>query len=101
MISLGVTVAVVIVGRAREGARRSDVRAEEEHRRADALNEQMVRQSERENIARDIHDSLTNRLAVMSMHAGALENAMPEGMSPRWRVSCSSRAAPRCRTCAG
>ncbi|MFE6736448.1 sensor histidine kinase [Microbacterium sp. NPDC057650] len=79
VISLGVAVAVVIVGRARDRARRSDVRADEEHRRADALNEQMVRQSERASIARDMHDSLTNKLAVISLHAEALEQTTTEG----------------------
>jgi signal transduction histidine kinase len=75
VISLAAAAAIVLTARARVTARQSDVRAEREHRRADALSEQMVRQAERERIARDMHDALAHRLSVVSLHAGALEAA--------------------------
>lgn len=78
-ISLGVAAGVVFLVRARERAARSDVRAAQEQQRADTLNEQMVRQNERERIARDMHDQLTSRLSVVSLHAGALESASGDG----------------------
>lgn len=71
--ALGVTGAIVFASRARERVVQSDVRADYEQHRADALAEQMVRQSERERIARDMHDALAHRLSVVSLHAGALE----------------------------
>jgi signal transduction histidine kinase len=79
VISLGVAGGVVFIVRARERVARSDVRAAQEQQRADMLNEQMVRQNERERIARDMHDQLTSRLSVVSLHAGALESASGDG----------------------
>ncbi len=73
VVSLGIATVVALLSRARQQARRSDERAGIEHRRADALAEQMVRQAERERIARDMHDALAHRLSVVSLHAGALE----------------------------
>ncbi|WP_054685305.1 sensor histidine kinase [Microbacterium sp. No. 7] len=73
--SMAIAAGVVFGARARHRARLSDVRAEQEHRRVDELTEQMVRQAERERIARDMHDALAHRLSVVSLHAGALEAA--------------------------
>lgn len=74
-IALAAAAAAVLTDRARTRAQRSEVRAEQELRRADELTEQMVRQAERERIARDMHDALAHRLSVVSLHAGALEAA--------------------------
>lgn len=75
VVSLGMSAAAVLYGRVRARADRSEARVAEEVRRADALTEQMVRQAERERIARDMHDALAHRLSVVSLHAGALEAA--------------------------
>lgn len=79
VLSLGAAAAVVFLARFRARAQRSDERAVEEHLRADALSEQMVRQAERDRIARDMHDALAHRLSVVSLHAGALEAASTDG----------------------
>lgn len=79
IVSLGATAAAVHYGRMRARADRSEARAAQEVRRADALTEQMVRQAERERIARDMHDALAHRLSVVSLHAGALEAAASAG----------------------
>lgn len=50
-------------------------RADAEHGRAEALGEEIVRQTERERLARDIHDALAHRLSVISLQSGALEEA--------------------------
>ena len=78
-LSLGVAAGVVAISRSRERAERSDLRADTEVRRADALTEQAARQAERERIARDMHDALAHRLSVVSLHAGALEAAAGQG----------------------
>lgn len=75
VLSFGIASGLVLLMRTRSRAAQSAVRAETEHRRADALTEQMVRQAERERIARDMHDALAHRLSVVSLHAGALEAA--------------------------
>lgn len=75
LTAVATTAAVVFASRARARVVRSDVRADYEQRRADALAEQTVRQAERERIARDMHDALAHRLSVVSLHAGALEGA--------------------------
>ncbi|WEK61871.1 MAG: histidine kinase [Candidatus Microbacterium colombiense] len=69
----GGAVLLVLLTRTRARVAQSDLRAESEIRRADALAEQAVRQAERERIARDMHDALAHRLSVVSLHAGALE----------------------------
>lgn len=75
LLSLGAAGGVALYGRARREATDSDERAQRELQRADLLTEQMVRQAERERIARDMHDALAHRLSVVSLHAGALEAA--------------------------
>ncbi|WP_298039228.1 histidine kinase [uncultured Microbacterium sp.] len=71
--SLTVTGAVVLSSRAQQRAALSRGIADAERERADVLGEEMVRQAERERIARDMHDALAHRLSVVSLHAGALE----------------------------
>ncbi|WP_307372800.1 sensor histidine kinase [Microbacterium sp. W4I4] len=75
VVSLGAATGIALYGRARREAMDSDQRAQRELQRADLLTEQMVRQAERERIARDMHDALAHRLSVVSLHAGALEVA--------------------------
>ncbi|WP_103663493.1 sensor histidine kinase [Microbacterium sp. CJ77] len=74
VFSLGVTAALVAYRRARVEASLSRVRVEQLHERADALGEQLARQSERERIARDLHDALGHRLSSMALAAGAFES---------------------------
>lgn len=75
VVSLALATAVVFASQAKARAVRSDHVADYERQRADVLGEQMVRQAERERIARDMHDALAHRLSVVSLHAGALEGA--------------------------
>ncbi|WDH79145.1 histidine kinase [Microbacterium esteraromaticum] len=79
LLALGVAAAVMAQSRVKARAAQSEIRADREHRRADAATEQVVRQAERERIARDMHDALAHRLSVVSLHAGALEAAAAAG----------------------
>jgi signal transduction histidine kinase len=80
-ISLGAAAGIALYGRARREAADSGERALRELQRADLLTEQMVRQAERERIARDMHDALAHRLSVVSLHAGALEAAASQAVA--------------------
>ena len=40
------------------------------------LGEEVARRSERERIAREVHDSLANRLSVVALQGGVLEMAV-------------------------
>ena len=75
----GICIAVVLAERTRARAASSDARASEQQQRADDLAERVVRQAERDRIARDMHDALAHRLSVVSLHAGALEAAAAPG----------------------
>jgi signal transduction histidine kinase len=56
-------------------------RADREKQRADSLSDELVRQEERQRIARDMHDTLAHSLGRVTMQAGALE-ATAENTSP-------------------
>ncbi len=73
-LSLGLLAVVVAYRRARVEASLSSQRATQLHQRADALDEQVARQAERERIARDLHDGLGHRLSSMALAAGAFES---------------------------
>lgn len=54
-------------------AKRAESRAEVEGDKNALLAAEVARQSERQALARELHDTLSNRLSVLSLHAGALE----------------------------
>lgn len=72
-LSLGLLAGLVAYRRARDEASLNRAEAEQQHQRADALDEQLARQAERERIARDLHDGLGHRLSSMALAAGAFE----------------------------
>lgn len=47
--------------------------AERETERNESLSAELARKSERELLARELHDTLSHRLSVISLHSGALE----------------------------
>lgn len=73
VVSLGLVAGLVALHRARTDASASRARAEKELHRADALDQQVARQAERERIARDLHDGLGHRLSSVALAAGAFE----------------------------
>ena len=74
LLSLGLVAGLVAYRRARDEASTNRVEAEQQHERADALDQQVARQAERERIARDLHDGLGHRLSSMALAAGAFES---------------------------
>ncbi|MEZ3161382.1 histidine kinase [Microbacterium sp. BWT-B31] len=74
VLSLATVAGLVAYRRARVEASAQRVQAEHEHQRAEALDAQLARQSERERIARDLHDGLGHRLSSMALAAGAFES---------------------------
>jgi signal transduction histidine kinase len=73
VLSIGVLAALVVVRGTREEASRSKLQAQAQHERADALDAALARQTERERIARDLHDGLGHRLSTLALAAGAFE----------------------------
>ena len=83
MLVIVALIAGIVRGYQREGAWKAVFRAQQEaeNARTELLS---VRQEERDRLARDIHDSLSHRLSLISMHSGAL--AADEGaLSPELR----------------
>lgn len=76
LLSLGVTFGMVVLTRSRRQATQERARADVEHTHAARLGKELSRQSERAEIAREIHDGLTNRLALISMMSGNLDKAV-------------------------
>lgn len=77
--SLGVTGALTMLMSTRRLADGQRARAEAAHSHADQLGAELARQEERSQIAREIHDGLTNRLALVSMMGGNVERAVRHG----------------------
>ncbi len=75
VLSLLVSFGSAVLMRTRSESRAHLDRADQEHSRAAALSTELGRQSERERLARDIHDALAHRLSVISLQSGALEEA--------------------------
>ena len=79
VLSLAATAGVVFGSRIKRGADESRRRADTQQQRAEELSDQLVRQAERDRIARDMHDSLAHRLSIVSLHAGALAATARDG----------------------
>ncbi len=74
-LALLVTFGSAMLVRTRRESRAHLHRADQEHSRAASLSTELDRRSERERLARDIHDALAHRLSVISLQSGALEEA--------------------------
>lgn len=61
--------------RARREARSSAEHASAAQQTTQRLGDELARRSERERIAREVHDVLGHRLSLLSLHAGALESS--------------------------
>lgn len=70
-VATAIGVMIRLRGRTRELTQRDTVHA----RRLDELQEAVEHQTERERVAREVHDALGHRLSLLSLHAGALQTA--------------------------
>lgn len=82
LLSLAVVAGLVAYGRMRAEASTSKQRADREAQRAGELGEQVARQIEREQIARDLHDGLGHRLSSVALAAGAFETRAADTADP-------------------
>nr|WP_253903717.1 histidine kinase [Brevibacterium sp. CT2-23B] len=73
LIGLGVSLGVGVLLRRTKRMRAVESIAERETLRSESLSAELARQSEREMLARELHDTLSHRLSVISLHSGALE----------------------------
>ncbi|UVI37356.1 sensor histidine kinase [Brevibacterium spongiae] len=75
LIGLGTALGVGALLRRTRRMRAVESIAERETLRNESLSAEIARQSERELLARELHDTLSHRLSVISLHTGALEVA--------------------------
>lgn len=80
VLALGAAALLVAVGGGfllRRTRRMKAVEAAAAHQtqRSEALTDQLARESERQMLARELHDTLAHRLSVISLHSGALETS--------------------------
>ncbi|WP_231938975.1 sensor histidine kinase [Brevibacterium sandarakinum] len=73
IIGLGTSLGVGSLLRRTKRMKAVETIAARETQRNDSLSAQIARQSERELLARELHDTLSHRLSVISLHSGALE----------------------------
>jgi signal transduction histidine kinase len=72
-IGLGTSLGIGALLRRTKRMRAVESIAEHEAQRNESLTAEIARQSERELLARELHDTLSHRLSVISLHSGALE----------------------------
>ncbi|GAA4284043.1 hypothetical protein GCM10022261_15740 [Brevibacterium daeguense] len=75
LIALTAAGGLAALARSRAENSRSRRHIAAEQRRSDSLSEELARQTERDRLAREIHDALAHRLSVISLQSGALEMA--------------------------
>lgn len=78
VVALTVLIAAVVIGLAAfvrdwRRAHRAEQDAQEARTEAGRLSERLLRQQEREEVAREVHDALGHRLSLLNLHASALE----------------------------
>ena len=78
-IALGLSLGLGYLIRRTQRMRAVEARADREAQRNESLSAELARQSERELLARALHDTLSHRLSVISLHSGALELGSKDG----------------------
>lgn len=73
VLSLGISLGFGTLLRRTRRMKTVEARADLEAQRSESLAAELARQSERELLARELHDTLSHRLSVISLHSGALE----------------------------
>ncbi len=73
VIGLGISLGVGVLLRRTRRMKTVETIAAKQTQRNESLTAELARQSERELLARELHDTLSHRLSVISLHSGALE----------------------------
>lgn len=73
VIGLGISLGVGLLLRRTRRMRAVETIAARQSQRNETLTAELARQSERELLARELHDTLSHRLSVISLHSGSLE----------------------------
>src|SRR5699024_1124281 len=88
VIGLGTSLGVGVLLRRTRRMRVVESLAQRETMRNESLTAELARQSERELLARELHDTLSHRLSVISLHSGALE--VGDGADPELASTASA-----------
>ncbi|SMX89557.1 Signal transduction histidine kinase [Brevibacterium antiquum CNRZ 918] len=73
VVGLGVSIGFGLLLRRTRRMRAVETIAQREAERSESLTSELARQSERNRLARELHDTLSHRLSVISLHSSALE----------------------------
>lgn len=73
VVGLGVSIGFGLLLRRTRRMKAVETIAQREAERSESLASELARQSERNLLARELHDTLSHRLSVISLHSGALE----------------------------
>lgn len=75
IVALAIAVGVGYLIRRTKRMRTVEAVAVRQTQRSESLSDELARQSERQLLAQELHDTLSHRLSVISLHSGALEVA--------------------------
>lgn len=73
VVCLSLVIGIALWSRQKRKANHAEFRARSAHEDSEQLSTELVRQREREDLAREVHDTLASRLSVLSLQSGSLE----------------------------
>ncbi|GAB3848791.1 sensor histidine kinase [Nesterenkonia populi] len=79
MICLGLVLGISFWARQRRSAEQAKVQAQAAQHSAGELTDELTRQRERHDLAREVHDTLASRLSGLSLQVGSLEKTTQRG----------------------
>ncbi|WP_258934508.1 histidine kinase [Nesterenkonia pannonica] len=79
MICLGLVVGIALWARLRRSAQQAAVEARTAQDSAEELSGELARERERQELAREVHDTLAGRLSGLSLQVGSLEKSAQRG----------------------
>lgn len=79
VLCLGLVLGISLWRRQRRSTQTAEAQAESAQRSSEQLSEELTRQREREDLAREVHDTLAGRLSGLSLQVGSLEETAEGG----------------------
>lgn len=85
VLCLGLVLGISLWTRQRRSAEAAEAQARAAEHTSEQLSEQLTRRRERDELAREVHDTLASDLSGLSLHVGGMEKAVQTTQDPQLR----------------